>query len=87
MAEESIRVRCLRFVEENPGLTATMIAKELCVLLSSLSSILLALCEEGELRRQGGVGPRGGFGYFPKVLPRSKANDKTAWQHILEGDD
>jgi AraC-like DNA-binding protein len=70
----------LDYVRENPGKTATEIARALGFKSASVSAFLRRACEKPiQVRRKNGVGPRGGFGYFALLPPRERA---TAWERL-----
>lgn len=72
----------LKFVERNPGKSASIIAQSVGLHLPSVSSFLAKEVKAGRLVRRLGKGPRGGFGYYPTNAPESPKS-LTVWDHIL----
>jgi len=86
----SIREDALAYVADHEGKTATEIARHIGRNVASVSSCLRLLCQNKELQRLEGGGPRGGYIY---LLPRKGKPKKpgkkstTAWAEILKKDD
>lgn len=59
-----LKLRVMDFVRDNPGKSASQIAKALSEGPASVSSLLKKLCDMREMRRLPGKGPRGGYGYY-----------------------
>lgn len=55
-------IDCLR-VLTTPAITATDLSRQLGVRLSSLSSLLKKMCDDGMLERLPDYGPKKGYGY------------------------
>lgn len=71
MEKPTIRELILKYVKPKGKLTARDIQSLVefsgeKVALASLSSLLKKMCDEGELIREDGHGPRGGHGYTRK---------------------
>lgn len=64
----SIRQRVIDFLTNGDTCTATELHKQLNIDLSSLSSVLKKMTDEGVLDRFDGHGPRGGYGYVLRRL-------------------
>jgi len=80
--DTALNQRILRYVEANPGKTATEIAKAAGGWAPTVSSFLTKQVRVGVMFRKKGIGPRGGFGYsMPKPAPR-----KSVWERLSEDD-
>lgn len=75
----SMREVLVAYVTAHPGQTATQIAQGLN--RKSVSAALAKVTKMKQLRREGGIGPRGGCVYF--ALPRPDAGE-TCWDKILK---
>jgi hypothetical protein len=62
------RERVLNALPVGFAKTAVGLSYELGLKTASLSSLLKKMCDEGQLARAKGYGPRGGYGYFKRPL-------------------
>ena len=80
----SIEKRVLEYVDLHPGKTATQVAHALRARPGTVSGILNRLSKaKGGLKRVDGVGPRGGYGYYPSDFD-FEATPKTIWERISD---
>jgi hypothetical protein len=78
----------LDMVRGQPGITLTLIQKQSFqhrVRPKAASKAVYDLLKSKHLRRENGIGIRGGYGYFVTELD-SKAY-RNQWQHLLAADD
>lgn len=61
----TIRQKILDRVRKIPGSSAWEIARGIQERTASVSSLLVTMVKRGEVIREAGHGPRGGYGYFP----------------------
>ena len=78
----SVEKRVFNQVKATPGQTATVIAKLTQANLAVVSSYLAKGTRTGIFERKLGVGPRGGYGYWPTL----KESDRpTFWERLVGG--
>lgn len=62
----SLRARVLAAIQRSEGRTATQLARALSADAASVSSLLNKLWHRHAVRRISRVGPRGGYGWYPR---------------------
>jgi hypothetical protein len=77
-----LRQRILDYVMGHPGFTATQIATTLRVTPASVASVLSHEYKAGNLTRNKGEGPRGGFTYYPIVPPEKPKVGLSIYERI-----
>jgi len=70
MIQRTMRAKIVQFFRccSNDLITAGELSKALGVQLSSLSSLVKKMCDEGSMERFPNHGPRGGYGYRLKEI-------------------